>query len=90
MLAACGQDLAGLRDKTLVALGFEGLCQRAEITALTVADFDIPPIKWSGRRSILPDGLQLDVRVHLSETVTPSGRVNVRAAGRNHPSTSIS
>lgn len=39
MLAACSDNLSGLRDKALVALGFEGLCRRAEIAALEVRDF---------------------------------------------------
>lgn len=38
MLAACGDDMAGLRDRALVAIGFEGLCRRAEIAALDVRD----------------------------------------------------
>ena len=38
MLTACGDDLAGKRDRALVALGFEGLCRRSEISALEVTD----------------------------------------------------
>ncbi|ODT80497.1 MAG: hypothetical protein ABS76_16310 [Pelagibacterium sp. SCN 64-44] len=38
MLAACGDDRAGKRDKALVALCFEGLCRRSEISALEVTD----------------------------------------------------
>lgn len=38
MLAACGDDLTGKRDRALVALGFEGLCRRSEISALEVTD----------------------------------------------------
>jgi integrase/recombinase XerD len=38
MLDSCGDDLAGKRDKALVALGFEGLCRRSELAALNVDD----------------------------------------------------
>jgi integrase/recombinase XerD len=38
MLACCTQALADQRDKVLVALGFEGLCRRSEIAALTFDD----------------------------------------------------
>ena len=37
-LSACPDSLAGKRDKVLVALGFEGLCRRSELAALTVED----------------------------------------------------
>lgn len=39
MLAACGSDLRGLRDRALVALGFEGLLRRSELSSLEVRDF---------------------------------------------------
>lgn len=38
LLSACPDSLAGKSDKTLVALGFEGLCRRSELAALTVED----------------------------------------------------
>ena len=38
LLASCVDDLAGRRDKALLALGFEGLCRRSEIAALNVQD----------------------------------------------------
>lgn len=38
LLESCADDLAGKRDKALLALGFEGLCRRSEIAALDVED----------------------------------------------------
>lgn len=38
LLSACPDSLAGKRDKTLVALGFEGLCRRSELAALRSED----------------------------------------------------
>lgn len=38
LLAGCAETLAGKRDKALVALGFEGLCRRSEISALVIDD----------------------------------------------------
>ena len=43
LLAACGDDLAGLRDKLLVAVGFDSLCRRSELVALRVEDFTRGP-----------------------------------------------
>ncbi|SDG88127.1 tyrosine-type recombinase/integrase [Pelagibacterium luteolum] len=39
LMSACSDDLAGLRDKVLVAVGFDTLCRRAELVALRVEDF---------------------------------------------------
>lgn len=39
LMAACTDDLAGLRDKVLIAVGFDSLCRRAELVALRVDDF---------------------------------------------------
>ena len=38
LIAACGDDLRGLRDKALVAVGYDTLCRRSEIVALRVED----------------------------------------------------
>jgi len=38
MLAACGDDLAGLRNRALLALGFAGALRRSELVALTIED----------------------------------------------------
>ncbi|HEY8577381.1 MAG TPA: tyrosine-type recombinase/integrase [Devosia sp.] len=39
LLAACTDDLIGLRDKVLVSVGFDTLCRRGELVALSVDDF---------------------------------------------------
>ena len=38
MAATCGEDLAGLRDRALLLLGFAGAFRRAELVALQVED----------------------------------------------------
>lgn len=38
MLATCGDDLAGLRNRALLALGFAGAFRRSELVALAVED----------------------------------------------------
>jgi integrase len=38
MLATCGDDLLGRRDRALLAVGFAGALRRSELVALTVAD----------------------------------------------------
>lgn len=43
LMAACGDDLAGLRDKLLVAVGFDTLCRRSELVALRIEDFTRGP-----------------------------------------------
>lgn len=39
LLAACTNDLIGLRDKALVSVGFDTMCRRGELVALSVEDF---------------------------------------------------
>lgn len=39
LLAVCSDDLIGLRDKVLVSVGFDTLCRRGELVALSVDDF---------------------------------------------------
>jgi integrase/recombinase XerD len=39
LMAACGTDLLGLRDRALLALGYATLCRRAELVAIRVEDF---------------------------------------------------
>src|SRR5690606_38644639 len=41
LLAACSNDLIGLRDKVLVSVGFDTLCRRGELVALAVGDFTL-------------------------------------------------
>lgn len=38
LLAACGPDLTGFRDRALVAVGFDTLCRRSELVALRAED----------------------------------------------------
>jgi len=38
LLAVCGDDLVGLRDQVLVAVGFDTLCRRGELVALFAED----------------------------------------------------
>lgn len=39
LMAACGRDLLGLRDRALMALGYATLCRRAELVAIRLEDF---------------------------------------------------
>lgn len=39
LLAACTGDLIGLRDALLLAVGFDTLCRRGELVALSIQDF---------------------------------------------------
>ena len=38
MVVACGHDLAGLRDRALIMVGYDTLCRRSELAALRVED----------------------------------------------------
>lgn len=50
LLAACGTDLAGLRNQVMIAVGFDTLCRRSELVALCAEDLE--PNAF-GNRSIL-------------------------------------
>lgn len=50
LIAVCPNDLIGLRDKVLVTVGFDTLCRRGELVALSIADFTR---KDNGRYSVL-------------------------------------
>lgn len=50
LLAQCTDDLIGLRDKVLVCVGFDTLCRRGELVALSVTDFTK---RDDGRYSVL-------------------------------------
>lgn len=39
LMATCGTNLLGLRDRALLALGYATLCRRAELVAIRVEDF---------------------------------------------------
>ncbi|MFD2648772.1 tyrosine-type recombinase/integrase [Devosia albogilva] len=38
LLAACADDLMGLRDKVLVSVGFDTLCRRGELVSISIED----------------------------------------------------
>lgn len=38
LVAACGDDLAGLRDRALIMVGYDTMCRRSELAALRVED----------------------------------------------------
>ncbi|MHB1110188.1 MAG: tyrosine-type recombinase/integrase [Devosia sp.] len=40
LMAACNDDLTGLRDRALIAVGFDTLCRRGEIVALQAEDLE--------------------------------------------------
>lgn len=50
LLAQCTDDLIGLRDKVLVSVGFDTLCRRGELVALSVNDLTK---REDGRYSVL-------------------------------------
>lgn len=50
LLAVADRDLAGLRDRVLVAVGFDTLCRRSELVALRIEDF---ALNDSGTMSVL-------------------------------------
>lgn len=41
LMAVCSDDLAGLRDQVLLAMGFDSLCRRSELVALRIEDFSL-------------------------------------------------
>lgn len=41
LMGKCSDDLVGLRDKVMVAVGFDTLCRRAELVGLRVEDFQM-------------------------------------------------
>ena len=43
LLAACGGNLSGLRDKVMITVGFDSLCRRSELVALRIEDFTQGP-----------------------------------------------
>ena len=50
LLAVCGDDLAGLRNRVMISVGFDTLCRRGELVALCAEDLE--PNAF-GNRSIL-------------------------------------
>jgi len=50
LLLACSDDLIGLRDKVMVSVGFDTLCRRGELVAISIEDLTA---KGQGRYSVL-------------------------------------
>jgi site-specific recombinase XerD len=50
LIAACGDDLRGLRNKALISVGYDTLCRRSELVALRAEDVEHLP---NGDASIL-------------------------------------
>ena len=48
LIAACPNSLAGMRDRAMIALGYDTLCRRAELVALLVEDLR-PPANGSAQ-----------------------------------------
>lgn len=61
LLAQCTDDLIGLRDRVLVSVGFDNLCRRGELVALSVTD---PTKRADGRFSVLKGALPQQRRSH--------------------------
>ena len=40
LLAACGDDLRGLRDRAVIVVGYDTLCRRSELVALQIEDIE--------------------------------------------------
>ncbi len=82
LVGACADDLAGLRDRVLVLVGFETLCRRSELVALRVQDITR---NANGTMSLLvrrakndPDGLGRTA--HLSPATSATLEEWLRAA----------
>ncbi|WP_332700992.1 tyrosine-type recombinase/integrase [Devosia sp.] len=50
LMACCSDDLIGLRDKVLVSVGFDTLCRRGELVALSICDLTL---NATGRYGVL-------------------------------------
>ena len=73
LLQVCSEDLIGLRDKVLVSVGFDTLCRRGELVALSIEDFT--PTS-DGRFTVLvrrakndPDGAGRTCRLSLATSI---------------------
>jgi site-specific recombinase XerD len=73
LLLVCSPDLIGLRDKVLVSVGFDTLCRRGELVALSIEDLTATE---DGRFTVLvrrakndPDGAGRTCRLSLGTSV---------------------
>jgi len=86
MLDACGDDLQGLRDRALLALGFGGALRRSELVAITVADIEASDEglmvrlvrsktdqEGAGQKVPVLDGPRLRVRAALQAWIEAAG-----------------
>lgn len=86
LMAQCSEDLSGLRDRVLIAVGFDTLCRRSELVALRVEDFTPNP---GGTMSVLVrraknDQEGLGRTAHLSLETTALVQKWIAAAGLEH------
>lgn len=51
LMAVCPDDLAGLRDRALIAVGYDTLCRRSELASLRVED--LQPIENGGTLALI-------------------------------------
>jgi integrase len=67
---ACGDDLAGLRDRALFLIGFAGAMRRSELVGL-----DLPNLTWTkGGLKILIERSKTDAEGEGAEIAIPRGR----------------
>ncbi|MAN75934.1 MAG: hypothetical protein CML24_01730 [Rhizobiales bacterium] len=86
LMAQCSEDLSGLRDRVLIAVGFDTLCRRSELVALRVEDFHLNP---GGTMSVLVrraknDQEGLGRMAHLSAETTALVQEWIAAAEQMH------
>jgi integrase len=74
LLDACGDDMTGLRDRALLALGFSGAFRRSELVALKVSDLREEPDGLRIRIVKSKTDQMLMVRNWLSRAAPGSGR----------------
>jgi integrase len=51
LMAACPQDLRGLRDRAMIAVGYDTLCRRSELVNLLVED--VAPVTGGGAKVLV-------------------------------------
>lgn len=51
LISACPETLKGLRDRAIIAVGYDTLCRRSELAVLQIQD--VEPIRQSGARVVV-------------------------------------